>query len=120
MLRWVVQKIGRPRGPNASVWRDTFALNIEAQRVILLRLAVVAQAGPPALPEMRLMVMEKIIALMQAAQMLAKGGSVQAVLLFYRSRVQANERRLSASMNPLHCATQKVLRRVALVAKNGS
>jgi hypothetical protein len=39
------------------------------------------------------------------------------VLLYYRSRVQANERRLSASMNPLDRARQKLLRRVPRIVK---
>jgi hypothetical protein len=40
---------------------------------------------------MRLMVVEKILALSEAARMLAGGRPVRAVLLFYRSKVQANE-----------------------------
>jgi hypothetical protein len=116
-LRRIVQKMGQRAGRNESVWSDTFALNVEAQRVIRLRLAAVAQGGPSALPEIRLMVMEKIVALLHATGMLARGGSARAVLLYYRSRVQANERRLSASMNPLHRATQKLLRRVPGIAK---
>ncbi len=117
-LRRVVQKMGQRRGRNESVWSDNFALNVEAQRVIRLRLAAVAQGGPSALPEIRLMVTEKIVALLHATGMLARGGSARAVLLYYRSRVQANERRLSLSMKPslLHRATQKLLRRVTRIA----
>jgi hypothetical protein len=114
-LRRIVQKMSQRR--NERVWSDTFALNIEAQRVIRLRLAAVAQGGPSALPEIRLMVMEKIVALLHATGMLARGGSARAVLLYYRSRVQANERRLSASMNPLDRARQKLLRRVPRIVK---
>jgi hypothetical protein len=114
-LRGIVQKMSQRR--NERVWSDTFALNIEAQRVIRLRLAAVAQGGPSALPEIRLMVMEKIVALLHATGLLARGGSARAVLLYYRSRVQANERRLSASMNPLDRARQKLLRRVARIVK---
>jgi hypothetical protein len=115
-LRRIVQKMSQRR--NERVWSDTFALNIEAQRVIRLRLAAVAQGGPSALPEIRLMVMEKIVALLHATGMLARGGSARAVLLYYRSRVQANERRLSLSMKPslLHRATNKLLRRVTRIA----
>ena len=111
-LRRIVQKISQRR--YESVWSDTFALNLEAERVIRLRLAAVAQGGPSALPEIRLMVMEKIVALLHATGMLARGGSARAVLFYYRSRVQANERRLSLSMKPslLHRATNKLLRRV--------
>jgi hypothetical protein len=117
-LRRIVQKMGQRRSRNESVWKDIFALNVEAQRVIRLRLAAVAQSGPSALPEIRLMVMEKIVALVHALRMLARGGSAQAVLLYYRSRVQANERRLSISMKPslLHRAAQKLLRRVTRIA----
>jgi hypothetical protein len=114
-LRRIVQKMSQRR--NERVWSDTFALNIEAQRVIRLRLAAVAQGGPSALPEIRLMVMEKIVALLHATGLLARGGSARAVLLYYRSRVQANERRLSASMNPLDRARQKLLRRVPRIVK---
>jgi hypothetical protein len=114
-LRGIVQKMSQRR--NERLWSDTFALNIEAQRVIRLRLAAVAQGGPSALPEIRLMVMEKIVALLHATGLLARGGSARAVLLYYRSRVQANERRLSASMNPLDRARQKLLRRVPRIVK---
>jgi hypothetical protein len=114
-LRRIVQKMSQRR--YESVWSDTFALNVEAQRVIRLRLAAVAQGGPSALPEIRLMVMEKIVALLHATGLLARGGSARAVVLYYRSRVQANERRLSASMNPLDRARQKLLRRVPRIVK---
>jgi hypothetical protein len=119
MLRRSVQKMGQRRGRNERVWSDIVALNAEAQRVIRLRLAAVAQGGPSVLPEIRLMVMEKIVALLHATRMLARGGSAQAVLLYYRSRVQANERRLSVSMKPslLHRATQKLLRTVTRIAQ---
>jgi hypothetical protein len=117
-LRQIIEKVAQ--GRDESVWSAVFALSTEAQRVILLRLAAVAHGGPSALPEIRLMAAEKMIALMQAAQMFSKGSSIHEVLLYYRSRVQANERRLSASMNPLLRATQKVMRRVPLVAKNRS
>jgi hypothetical protein len=114
-LRHIVQKMGQRR--NERVWSDTFALNIEAQRVIRLRLAAVAKGGTSALPKTRLMVTEKIVSLLHTAGMLARGGSARAVLLYYRSRVQANERRLSASMNPLDRARQKLLRRVPRIVK---
>ena len=116
-LRRVVQKMGQRRGRNESVWSDNFALNVEAQRVIRLRLAAVAKGGASALPEIRLMVTEKMVSLLHATGMLARGGSVRAVLLYYRSRVQANERRLSASMNQLDRARQKLLRRVPRIVK---
>jgi hypothetical protein len=75
---------------------DALMLGIEAQRVIRLRLAAIAEGGTTVVPEMRLMVVEKILALSEAARMFAGGKSVRAVLRFYRSKVQANERRLTA------------------------
>jgi hypothetical protein len=111
-LRRIVQKLRQRRERNESVWGDLIALNADARRVIRLRLAAVAQGGSSALPEIRLMVMEKIVALLHARGMLARGASARAVLLYYRSCVQANERRLSLRIKPslLRRATQKLRR----------
>jgi hypothetical protein len=84
-------------------------LGVEAQRVIGLRLAAIARGGPTAEAETRLMVTEKMKAALDAANMLARGASTRSVISFYRSRVQANVRRLTRKP-PLHRrAKQKLL-----------
>jgi hypothetical protein len=114
-LRRKLLRIGRCETHDKTEWRACFSeammLSIEAQRVIRLRLATIAQGGNTVGPEMRLMVVEKILALADAARMLAGGRSVRAVLLFYRSKVQANERRLTVrTKRPLvDRARQKLL-----------
>jgi len=88
---------------------DSVMLGVEAQRVIGLRLAAIARGGPTAEAETRLMVTEKMKAALDAANMLARGASTRSVISFYRSRVQANVRRLTRKP-PLHRrATQKLL-----------
>ena len=88
---------------------DTVMLGVEAQRVIGLRLAAIARGGPTAEAETRLMVTEKMKAALDAANMLARGASTRSVISFYRSRVQANVRRLTRKP-PLHRrAKQKLL-----------
>jgi hypothetical protein len=98
-LRRKLLRIGRRETHDKVEWgagfSDVIMLGIEAQRVVRLRLAAIAQGGTTVGPEMRLMVLEKILALAEAARMLAGGRSLRAVLLFYRSKVQANERRLT-------------------------
>jgi hypothetical protein len=55
------------------------------------------------------MMTEKILALLQAAGMLAQGGSTRSVISFYRSRVQANLRRLTLKPPLLRRTKQKLL-----------
>jgi hypothetical protein len=76
-------------------------LAAEAQSVINLRLAAIAQGGPAAELETRLMVTEKMKAALEAAGMLARGASTRSVISFYRSRVRSNMRRLTRKP-PLH------------------
>jgi succinylarginine dihydrolase len=83
-------------------------LAAEVQRVVSLRLAAIAGGGPAADLETRLMVTEKMNAALEAAAMLARGASTRSVISFYRSRVQANVRRLTRKP-PLHGAKQKLL-----------
>ena len=70
-------------------------LAAEAHRVINLRLAAIANGGPAADLESRLMVTEKMNAALEAAGMLARGVLTQSVISFYRSRVRSNMRRLT-------------------------
>ena len=88
---------------------DSVMLGVEAQRVIGLRLAAIARGGPTAEAQTRLTVTEKMKAALDAANMLARGASTRSVISFYRSRVQANVRRLTRKP-PLHRrAKQKLL-----------
>jgi hypothetical protein len=82
-------------------------LGVEAQRAIDLRLAAIARGGPTAEAEARLMVTEKMNAAPQAANMVARGASTRSVISFYRSRGQANVRRLT--QKPPRHAKQKLL-----------
>jgi hypothetical protein len=84
-------------------------LGIEAQRVINLRLAAIARGGPIAKAETQLMVTEKMVAVLQAAGMLARGASTRSVISFYRSRVQANVRRLTPKSSLLRRTKQNLL-----------
>jgi hypothetical protein len=84
-------------------------LAAEVQRVISLRLAAIARGGPAAMQETRLMVTEKIAAAQQAAGMLTQGASTRSVISFYRSRVQANVRRLTQNPSLLRLTKQKLL-----------
>jgi hypothetical protein len=88
---------------------DSVMLGVEAQRAIGLRLAAIARGGPTAEAEARLMVTEKMNAVPQAANMVARGASTRSVISFYRSRVQANVRRLTQKPPPLRHAKQKLL-----------
>jgi hypothetical protein len=67
----------------------------EAQRVIGLRLAVIAAGGTDAAEEMQQMVTEKLAANANASVALAAGKSPRTVLRRYRTIMRANERRLS-------------------------
>ena len=84
-------------------------LAAEAQRVISLRLAAIAGGGPAADLETRLMVTEKMSAALEAAGLLARGASTRSVIALYRSRVQANVRRLTRKPPLYRRAKQKLL-----------
>jgi len=72
---------------------DTTLLGLEAQSVVGVRLSHIAmgQATPA---EAHLMVTEKLLAFMDAATMVAAGGSAHLVVNSYRQRVKANAERL--------------------------
>jgi hypothetical protein len=70
-------------------------LAFEAQRVVGLRMMKLAAGGPGAQQEAKRMVAEKGAALAEATAILATGGPAKAVVRRYRTRVRANERRLS-------------------------
>jgi hypothetical protein len=74
---------------------DSMLLGLEAQRVIALRTAAMAAGGARAQAEMQRMVSEKVTAVVKAGAMLTAGKSQQSIVRHYRSRVRANERRLS-------------------------
>jgi len=72
------------------------AENLEAQRVIALRLMKLAGGGPAAQKEAQKMFNEKIGASLGATNTLVRGGSPQTVLKRYRTITKANARRLAA------------------------
>ena len=74
---------------------DLFAANLEAQRVIALRIQKMAMGGLSAQKEVQLMVSEKVKASMEAATTVASGGSPQKVLRRYRTIIKANTKRLT-------------------------
>jgi hypothetical protein len=74
---------------------DIMLANFQAQHVIGLRLAKLAQGGSAATTESRRMVTEKMSAAAEAASMLATGKSPHSVVRRYRTIMRANERRLS-------------------------
>ena len=57
--------------------RDLLAANLEAQRVIVLRVQKMAMGGSPAQKEAQRMVSEKVLASVEAATTVAAGGSPQ-------------------------------------------
>ena len=73
---------------------DTTLLGLEAQSVIGLRLSQIAM-GQGSAAEAHLMMTEKMLAFMDAATIVAAGGSAHAIVEDYRRRVQANARRLT-------------------------
>jgi hypothetical protein len=73
---------------------STLALLAEASRVIELRLRLMA-SGNASSQEMLLMLTEKIHAMEHAGRILARGGSLGAVIENYRRIVSANVERLS-------------------------
>ena len=111
---WPVFKLSRRRrkghsfADESACIFDILMLATEAQRVIGLRLSTIASGGPAAELETRLMVTEKMNAASQAANMLAQGASARSVISLYRSRVQANARRLTRKP-PLLRRTKQML-----------
>ncbi|MEO7567196.1 MAG: hypothetical protein ABIS49_11165 [Aestuariivirga sp.] len=75
--------------------RDLFAANLEAQRVIALRIRKMAMGDFSAQKEAQLMVSEKVKASVEAATTGATGGSPQMVLRRYRTIMRANAKRLA-------------------------
>jgi hypothetical protein len=76
-------------------YTDLASANLEAQRVIALRLMKLGRGGPAAGKEARRMVSEKVVANIEAATTLATGGSVSKVLRRYRTIMRANSKRMS-------------------------
>jgi len=74
---------------------DMTLLTLEVQRVVALRMATIASGGAKAQAEAQRMVTEKFLAAMRTWPMIWLHGSPIKVLGHYRSRVRANERRLS-------------------------
>jgi hypothetical protein len=74
---------------------DSALLNLEAQRVAALRMLAMAAGGARAQAEMQRMITEKLSAFVRTGGMLAMGKPATSVVRHYRSRVRANERRLS-------------------------
>jgi hypothetical protein len=75
--------------------QDLFAANLEAQRVIALRMMKLSKGGSAAQWEASKMVGEKMVAAAEAATTLATGGSPERVLRRYRTIMRANAKRLS-------------------------
>ena len=78
--------------PLTKLTLDTALLAMEAQTVIEMRLSQIAM-GRGTAAETQLMVTEKMLAL-EAAEIVATGGSAHRVVRGYRKRVRANVRRL--------------------------
>jgi hypothetical protein len=79
------------------VWKlafETGLLALEAQQVILLRAARLAQGGAP-VTEVQRMFVEKAIVGANVAFSTALGGGPRTVVKKYRGRVRRNVRRLS-------------------------
>ena len=74
---------------------DLFFANLDAQRVISLRLAKIAKGGRAAEAESRLMVTEKLNAATEAAIALACGKTPHSVVKRYRTIMRSNTRRLT-------------------------
>lgn len=71
-------------------------LAFEAQKVVELRLVMMAWGGPAAQAEAQQMVSEKISASFEAAGSLMLGSSPDAVVARYREHVAENTRRLTS------------------------
>jgi hypothetical protein len=74
---------------------ESTLLGLEAQRVIVLRMIAMAAGGSRAQAEAQRMITEKLVALFRSGAMLTAGKPATSVVRHYRSRVRANERRLS-------------------------
>ena len=74
---------------------DMVLLSMESQRVVSLRLTALAFGGSRAHVEAQRMILEKVFAAGSAGQLVAFGRSPEAIIRHYRSRVRANQRRLS-------------------------
>ena len=74
---------------------DAVLLGFETQRVMGLRLAKIAAGGPAAQVEAQRMLHGENGGSGRSGDDLATGGSPQKVVRRYRTRVKANERRLS-------------------------
>lgn len=86
----------------ANLAVQTAMLAWEAQQVVALRVAKLAQGGPDAPHEAFLMVTEKLQAMQEGGALLVKGAlkgdkhlNTREVLQLYRKKVRANCRRLS-------------------------
>jgi hypothetical protein len=75
--------------------QDLIAANLEAHRVIGLRMMKIAEGGPAAHKEASKMFTEKIAASVEAVHTLALGGSPEIILRRYRAIMRANAKRLS-------------------------
>lgn len=82
-------------GPWWTLGMDTAMLALESQAVIGLRLAKLAAGGAGAQAEMQRMVSEKVFAAGETAMLMATGGTTQSIVSGYRSKVRANQLRLS-------------------------
>jgi hypothetical protein len=74
---------------------DLAAANLEAQRVIALRMMKLTRGDAAAQKEAHKMVSEKLQASVEAAATLAAGGSLDTVVRRYRTIMCANAKRLS-------------------------
>lgn len=78
-----------------SIGVESTMLAFESQQVVALRLLHLAAGGPSAVVESHRMVAEKVAAAMESAVRVASGQGPDAIVSFYRRKVQANRRRLS-------------------------
>ena len=80
-------------------------LAIEAQQVIALRLSKIAMGGPDVRRETRLMMSEKVAAMVEGGQMMIAAAATgdatgsDRVVRLYRRKVRANRKRLSARVS---------------------
>lgn len=77
-----------------NLWFDSMLLAIEAQGVVKLRLALLAQGGAAGWVEAERMISEKVDAGVEATRTIMAGGDPGTVVGRYREHVQANAERL--------------------------
>jgi hypothetical protein len=77
------------------LWYSAAMLALEANHVMALRLSKLAFGGAEAHSEAKLMITEKIDAVMEASYNLLRNRDISAVVARYREHVSANENRLS-------------------------